>query len=243
MQEDQARHGTTTAPARTALAIPAFWMPLACIVVVTSIGTGARYAYRGDINVIHVLLIMFFTINMVTYFWEWCLFDKHDYIKTRVGYWNKRWRDTGRGPPVDFLTSKVPVRKLVSPTVWADLWASYCHIDPSYRSRSSFGYNVDIGNGVLTAVPVLVLFVAYTFAALPAIVTGILGTMLFWQMAYATFVYWISFFGAGQHTRITRRELYIYIWALFSKWVLFAMLGLYVSIRLILDGNYSVLGF
>ena len=67
--------------------------------------------------------------------------------------------------------------------------------------------------------------------------------MLFWQWAYVTSVYWVSFFVAKRQTRISRREIYTYILAINSFWVLCALLGLYVSIRLIVDANYSVLGY
>ena len=67
--------------------------------------------------------------------------------------------------------------------------------------------------------------------------------MLFWQWTYVTSVYWVSFFAAKRQTRISRRELYFYILTINSYWVLSALLGLYVSICLILDGSYSVLGY
>ena len=41
---------------------------------------------------------------------------------------------------------------------------------------------------------------------------------------------------------ITRGELQGYILAINSPWVLSALLGLFVSVRLILDGSYGVLG-
>ena len=66
--------------------------------------------------------------------------------------------------------------------------------------------------------------------------------MLSWQWTYVTSVYWVSFFMVRRQRLINRAELYIYIGALNAPWVLFALLGLYVSARLILDGNYSVLG-
>ncbi len=37
--------------------------------------------------------------------------------------------------------------------------------------------------------------------------------------------------------------MWIYIWALNCPWILFALLGLYASIRLIVDGDYSVPGY
>ena len=55
-----------------------------------------------------------------------------------------------------------------------------------------------------------------------------------------TSVYWVNFFVAGRQRQITRREIYIYIGALSAVRVI---LGLFVSGRLFLDGNYSVLGY
>ena len=37
--------------------------------------------------------------------------------------------------------------------------------------------------------------------------------------------------------------MYLYIGALNAPWVLFGLLGMYVSARLILDGDYRVLGY
>ncbi len=215
---------------------------LLVIAALTLAGIGARLAFRGDFNLIHSLLILFFAINLVICYWEWCLFIRRDYIERRAEYWNRRWKKTNRVPPVEFLTERVPLKKSLSPTLWADVWASYCHVDGSYADRRTYGYNVDVGNGFVTPVPMLILFAAYTFDLLSATVSGIIGTMLFWQLLYATSVYWFSFFIAKRHTRISRRDLCIYIFALNSPWILFALLGLYVSVRLVLEGNYSVLG-
>ena len=132
---------------------------------------------------------------------------------------------------------------MLSPALWADVWATYAQIDGSYADRRTYGYIVDIGNGFLTPVPTLVLYAAFTFDFLPAPTAGIIGVMLFWQLTFGTSLYWVSFFLAKRHTRLSRREICIYIWTLNSPWLLFALLGLHVSIRLIVDGDYSVLGY
>ena len=67
--------------------------------------------------------------------------------------------------------------------------------------------------------------------------------MLFWQWIYVSSLYWVSFFVAQRQRHVTRRELYTYVVALNAVWVLIPAFGLYVSLRLILDGNYGVLGF
>ena len=82
-----------------------------------------------------------------------------------------------------------------------------------------------------------------TVEFLPAALAGILGVMLFWQWTYVTSVYWVSFFLAKRQSRIGRNEMYTYIGAMNAPWVLCALLGLYVSVRLILAGDYSVLGY
>ena len=78
---------------------------------------------------------------------------------------------------------------------------------------------------------------------MPAVLAGMIGLILSWQWAHATSVYWVSFFMAGRHRLITRAELLGYVGALNAPWVLFGLLGMYVSARLILDGDYRVLGY
>lgn len=244
MPEDRAEPTHSGSDARrTRLAIPALLFTALVIALLTLAGIGARYWVRGDFDIIHALLILFFSVNLWICFWEVCLFLKRDYVERRAEYWRERQRETGRKPAIEFLTGNVPLRRVLSPTVWADVWATYSQIDASYADRRTYGYNVDIANGFVTPVPMLILYAAFTFDILSALVAGIIGAMLFWQLAYATSVYWVSFFGAGRHARIGRKDLYIYIWALNSPWVLFALLGLYVSIRLIVNGDYSVLGY
>ena len=206
-------------------------------------GVGARYWVRGDFDIIHTLMTLFFSINLWICYWEMCLFFKRDYIEQRAEYWRERRRETGRTPAIEFLAGKVPLSKALSPTVWADVWAAYSQFDDSYADRRTYGYNVDIANGFVTPAPTLILFTAYTFDFLPAVAAGIVGAAMFWQLTYATSVYWVSFFVARRQERVSRKDMYIYIWALNSPWVLFALLGLYVSIRLIADDDYSVLGY
>ncbi len=45
------------------------------------------------------------------------------------------------------------------------------------------------------------------------------------------------------HKLISRADVAVYIWGSNATWLLFPLLGLYVSIRLIVDGDYTVLGY
>jgi len=215
----------------------------ALVVMILSLaGFGTRWYFYGDINAIHCLLSLFFSINLLICYWEMCLFFKRDYIETRTEYWRRRRRETGRTPAVEFLTTRVPLRRILSPAVWADVWATYSLADGSFSDRRTWGFNVDVANGFFTPLPTLVLYATFTLNFIPAVLAGMLGLILSWQWTYGTSVYWVSFFMARRQRLITRSELYLYIGALNAPWVLFALLGMYVSARLILDGNYSVLG-
>ncbi|MYA33281.1 MAG: hypothetical protein F4164_06380 [Gemmatimonadales bacterium] len=215
----------------------------AAIAILTLLGMGARVFVHGDLNAIHGLFSLFFSTNLLICYWEACLYLRRDYIEERAVYWRERQRATGRTPAVEFLTTSVPLGRILSPTVWADAWATYSMVDESYADRRTFGFTVDIANGFFTAVPTLVLYAAFTFAFLPAVGTGILAAMLFWQWTYVSSLYWVSFFVAGRQQHITNRELYTYVVAPNAVWVFVPMFGLYISVRLILDGNYALLGF
>ncbi len=228
---------------QTGPSVPAGLFAALLVSVLALFGMGTRYYTHGDLNLIHSVLSLFFSVNLLVCYWEICLFFRRDYIERRTDYWTERQRETGRTPAGEFLASRVPLTRIFSPTVWADAWATYAQYDGSYADRRTFGFNVDIGNGFVTPLPTLILYAAYTFDFLPARYAGILGAMVFWQWVYATTLYCVSFFVAKRQTRISRLQTFIFIIVINSFWVLCAMLGLYVSVRLIMDGNYSVLGY
>ena len=212
------------------------------IAVLAVPGIGGRWYLHGDFNVIHALFSLFFSTNLLICYWEMCLYFRRDYIGTRAEYWRRRRRETGRTPAIEFLTSRMPLRRFLSPTVGADVWGAYSTIDPSYSDRSTLAFNVDVGNGFVTPLPTLFLYAAYTLEFVPAVVAGIVGAMLFWQWAYVSSLYWVSFLVAGRQNQshVSRGELYVYVGVLNAIWVLFGVFGMYVSIRLILEGGYGM---
>jgi len=213
------------------------------VVFLALLGIGARWHLRGDFNVIHCLLSLFFSLNLLICYWEICLYFRRDRIGTRAEYWRTRGRDTGRTPAVEFLTGRVPLTQAFSPSVWTDAWAAYCMYDDSYADRKTLGFTVDIGNGFVTPLPTIFLYAAFTAGLVPAVVAGIVGAMVSWQWVYVSSLYWVSFFVAGRHKLITRGELNLFVIFPNSIWIAFGVWGMYVSTRLILDGNYGILGY
>lgn len=208
----------------------------------TLLGILVRLQTHGDLNVIHSVLCLFFSTNLLICYWEACLFFRRGTIAGRAEYWRDVQARTGRSPAHSFFVARMRPTQVLSPDVWADAWAAYCYYDDSYADRRTFGFNVDIANGFVTPIPTLFLYAAFTVGYPSARVAGIIGLMMSWQWVYMTSVYVVSFFVAGRQTLISRRDMYIYIVAINSFWVLSALLGGYVSTALIVNGDYRVLG-
>ena len=218
------------------------WLFAALVVAVfAGAGIGVSYGLRGDVSVSYCVLGLFLSLNLLISYWELSLGFRQDLIAGRAAYWRGRLAETGRSPALAFLTTRMSGRQMASLDCWADVWAAYASYDGAYLDRRSYGFNADFGNGVLLLLPSLFLYAALTIHWLPAMVTGILGAMLFWHWFYSGSVYWLSFFGSGGHRSISRGEVFAYVLLPTAPWVLASMLGVYVSIRLIVDGNYSVL--
>lgn len=226
----------------TGMRIPVALFTAATIALLTLAWNAVSYRLYGHLNAGYFLLSLFLMINLLIAYWECCLYWRRDYIERRAIYWSERRAGTGRTPAIEFLTSSIPLRRILSPTVWADIWAVYCQYDESYADRRTYGFNVDIGNGFFTPVASLVLLGAMTFEFLPAVAAGILGVALFWQWFYVSSLYVVAFFVAKRHREIGSAEVWIYVIGPNAVWVLFPLLGLYVAVRLILDGSYGILG-
>lgn len=222
--------------------MPVWLFMFAVVAALGLTGIVVRFLDTGELDPYHVLLSLFFSLNLLASYWEICLYFRRDYIEKRVGFWRERQREQQTSPAWLFLMQRVTLRNVLSPSFWADVWASYSLYDGSYADRRTFGFTCDIANGFITPLPSLILYANFTTPFLPAVVAGTIGAMLFWQWLYVTSGYWASFFIAKRHRQLGAWEAFAHVHLANSMWILFPLLGLYVSIRLILDGNYSVLG-
>ncbi len=222
--------------------VPAVVVTAVVIGLLASLGLGVRYSMSGEAHFVHGLFSVYFSINLVICYWEMCLFWRRDAIRPRADAWRRWKKATGRVPAFEFLWSKVPPSRFLSPDTWADVWATYSMADPAYEDRKTYGFNVDIANGFFTPIPTATLYAAFTLGFLPVTWAGILGVMLFWQWTYVSSLYVVSFFVNQKQKRISRKELWGFIFGTNSVWIVTPAFGLYVSIRLILDGHYGILG-
>ena len=68
---------------RNILTIPVGLLSALVIAVLALLGIGTRYYTHGDLNLIHSLLSLFFSVNLLICYWEACLFLRRDYIEAR----------------------------------------------------------------------------------------------------------------------------------------------------------------
>ena len=212
------------------------------VAILTLAWNAASYRLHGAPSPIFLVFSVFLSLNLLICYWEMCLYFQRDSIAERARYWRERGSSTGRGPAVEFLTARVPLRRIALPSVWADVWAAYSLYDSAYADHRTFGFNADIGNGFVTPIPSLVLLAAFTFGIMPAVFAGILGVALFWQWVYVSSLYAVSVWISGEHEALPRKVRWLYVWGPNSVWIIVPLLGLFVSVRLIVDGNYAVIG-
>ena len=214
----------------------------AVIVILTVICNAVSYRLHGSLDPVYFVLGLFLSTNLLICYWEMCLWFRRDHIVERADYWRERRASTGLTPAVEFLAAAVPLRRVASPTLWADVWAAYALYDDAYTDSSTFGFNADIGNGFFTPIPTIVLLAALTFEIMPPVFVGILAVALFWQWVYVSSLYAVSFWLSEQRKALPRTQRWIYVWGPNAVWIVVPLFGLYVAVRLILDGNYSVVG-
>ena len=213
------------------------------IVLVAGGAVAARFLVHQSIDPFHALLAVFLAVNILVCYWELCLFWRRGHVEARLDHWRGRVETTGISAARAYMTMRMPrPTRFASPTFWSDIYAAYATYDPAYVDRGSCGFNIDVANGFWTLLPSILLLANYSSPFLPATVGGFVGMAIFYQWIYVTLLYVQSFFVAGRQASITRAEVFIYIWTINLAWILCAIVGLYVSINLVLDGHYGVLG-
>ena len=94
-------------------------LAIGVIAVLTAAGIGVRYWVHGHLNASFCLLSLFFSTNLLICYWETCLILHLDLIRQRAEYWRQRREETGRSPVLEFLTTEIPLTKILSPQAGA----------------------------------------------------------------------------------------------------------------------------
>lgn len=146
---------------------------------------GLEYAHvslHGSFNMLQLALAVFEAVNFWIALCEISLLLYSSKIQ-------KSFKDIeaklgiGRLPPV-FLFDDAPLSRILTFEYWSKMWSQYSTLDPSYSETTSFGFCIDIGNGITTLIPTAIFALGMTWPVLPARWLGMIGLVVHYQVAH-----------------------------------------------------------
>lgn len=210
---------------------------------VTGSVVGIHYAIHGFLHGVHIAMSFFMVLNLLICVWEWALFFRIDKTKRESEGYLREFDDRKSRPAINFMNEKAALPGIFRLSFWSRVWSSYAMFDGSYADKRTFGWAIDVGNGISTFIPSLVVLLGMTFHFLSARILGIVGLILCYQMTYGTVIYWLSFVAAERYKRLRLGEKMMFIVGTNAPWFSFGVLGIYVSIRFIVEDSFRVIGF
>ena len=215
------------------------------IALTLALGTTAsaffHYNHYGTVSLLYCAIALFLWMNFVICLWEMCLAARIDYIHSWYAKHMPEYRGRELALVSKVLNEKLTVRDVFSPTSWADIWIGYAAVDPSYADRKSFGFFIDFGNGYSTIIPTVLLIMGLAVPVLPARVLGIIGIVIFYQIAYGTVIYYLSFVFNKRYRGLGWRENLGIVALSNAFWIVFPALGIYASVHMILENSFDIL--
>jgi hypothetical protein len=217
-----------------------YQLVLIAVVLVTALPIALHHHVHHVLDADQMALAFFLGLNVIISLWEMCLFFRIDQIERQHVEFLQRYKGRELDRVTDFFNTHVPFGKVLSPSVWAELWSSYSVFDESYANRKSFGFFIDVGNGFSTIVPTIVCIVAMTYEFLPARTVGIVLLIVNYQMWYGTLVYFGSFLFNKRFHGHTRFNLALFVGFTNGLWFTFPVWGMWCALRMIYSGSYEV---
>jgi hypothetical protein len=194
---------------------------------------------HGSFNALQAVLAVFCAVNAWICVCEIALLVKWSLIQRQHADFEKKL-GVGRLPSPIFLFENVSVRRLFTLEHWAVMWSTYAALDPSYVDTTSFGFCVDVGNGVVTLVPTVVFAFGMTWPFLAPRWLGMLGLVKFYQEFYGTVVYFFQYVFNRRYARAPLSHALGIVVPANGLWLVFPAIGMWASAHLILDGSFDV---
>ncbi len=199
-----------------------------------------HHHYHGVINVHQIALAFFLVLNVLINFWEIGLLVCRDTIRKEYEATHESYKGRETARADQLFSRRIPILKPLFFSQWTGIWSTYALFDPGYVQRNSFGFIIDVGNGVTTLVPAALFAFGMTFPMMPARVLGIIGVMMFWQMFYGTILYFFQFFFSRRHVGHSRKNIVLFVGATNGMWFIFPIWGMIVSVWMILQNSYTI---
>jgi len=213
------------------------------ILIALTAGTAAPIALHhrlhGSYDLDQIALAFFLWLNAIIALWELCLFFRIEHIEQQHARFVVDYKGRELDRVIDFFGMKVPLAKIFSPTVWAELWSSYSVFDESYANRKSFGFFIDVGNGFSTLIPAVFAIYAMSYEMISARALGILLVVLNYQIWYGTLVYFASFIFNKRYVGHKPINIAVFVGVINGLWFTFPLWGIYAGINLIYTNSYA----
>ena len=197
----------------------------------------AHRIMHGVVNGWQVALAFFLAINLLICIWEISLWHRIRDIRR----WFHMPKGEGDRPRGNLYTTPVTLGGFWSTRLWARTWLGYAHYDDGYADPKSFGFAIDVGNGFTTLIPSLIFLVGMTFPILSPAVLGIVGLLIFYQKFYGTSLYFFQYLYNRRYRGRPLAGVLGVVGGTNGLWFVFPAFGLYVCVRLILDGSFDIL--
>ena len=185
----------------------------------------------------HLTLTVFLAINLLICIWEISLGAQ---IGTIEG-WHHDPESKRQRPRGSVFTAMASPRDLFTTKLWARVWSEYAVYDPGYARRGSFGFAIDVGNGWSTLLPSLFFLVGMTAGMVSPVVLGLVGALIFYQKFYGTCLYFFQYLYNRRFEGRPLSGVLAVVGGTNGVWLVFPAVGLYVCMRLILDGRFDIL--
>jgi hypothetical protein len=206
----------------------------------TALPIALHHQAHGRIDVDQAALAFFLWLNFIIALWELCLLFRIEHIEKQHARFIVDYKGRELDRVKDFFMLPVPLGKIFSPTVWAELWSSYSVFDPSYADRKSFGFWIDVGNGFSTAFPALLCIYGMTYEFLPARALGIILVVLNYQIWYGTLVYFASFVFNKRYAGHKPINVAVFVVLINGLWFTFPLWAIYAGVTMIYSGSYGI---
>lgn len=199
------------------------------------------YAEPFTGNLLVTNLLFFNNLNVLIAICEICLgtnitFIKEDYKKLRENFKGKEWRAC-----IEYLTMPLTVAQLIERRTWSKMWSTYALYDPSYQNHESFGFFIDFGNGMSTIPPCILINAAMILPdKFSPLLIGCVGIAVYWQIMYGAIIYLLSFMFNRRWEGKPVLGVAAFVGISNSLWIVFPTIGIYASVCILRDGDFTI---
>lgn len=215
------------------------------ILVALSVGTVVPVVIHHQLNDvwnIHFIGCVFFLwLNVIIAFWEICLFLKIDLIDKEYKQYAIQYKGRELKRVADYMFTRIPLTRLLSPSVWAGVWSTYSIFDESYANKKSFGFFIDIGNGFSTLIPSALCIYAMTYSWLPPRAIGLVMLIINYQMWYGTLIYFTSYVVNRRWRGHSPLNVALFVGVTNGMWFTFPLWGIACALSMIYTDSYTML--